>query len=186
MTLRSFTSHLLISVVALALTSVCAVPAFASDHFVSKGFTVITVLPLDNTITTELHLLTGTDGKQFLYLASTDGHLSIFDVTRPSHLRELNSWRLTSSDTQNLRIEPINDRFVIASDAKTDTHVAVLDVSDAASKEISRQFKHVDAYAVDDNKQVLYVAQPGKLTVVRFDHPIDKDAEHFEESYEAR
>jgi hypothetical protein len=62
----------------------------------------------------------------------------------------------------------------------------VIDLSDAASAEIGRQFKDVDAYAIDDNKQILYVAQPGEVTVIRFDHPISRDAELFEESYEAR
>ena len=186
MKFNSFTSKLLTSVAALALTSVWANAAVAKDHHNDKGFKVIAVRTLDNTEVADLLLLNGQGGKQFLYLASADGTLSIFDTSHPGHLRELSSWRLTSSDTQNFRIESINDRFVIASDARTDDHVAVLDLSNTASKEIARQFKDVDAYAVDDNKQVLYVAQPGQLTVVRFDHPISRAAELFEESYEAR
>ena len=186
MKFNSFTSKLLTSVAALTLTSVWANAAVAKDHHNDKGFKVIAVRTLDNTKVADLLLLNGQGGKQFLYLASADGKLSIFDASHPGHLRELSSWRLTSSDTQNFRIESINDRFVIASDARTDDHVAVLDLSNAASKEVARQFKDVDAYAVDDNKQVLYVAQSGQLTVVRFDHPISRDAELFEESYEAR
>jgi DNA-binding beta-propeller fold protein YncE len=186
MKFNSFTSKLLTSVAALALTSVCANPAFGKEHHVSKGFKVIAVRTLDNTKVADLLLVNGQGGKQFLYLASADGKLSIFDASHPSQLRELSSWRLTSSDTQNFRIEPINDRFVVASGARTDDRVAVLDLSNAVSKEIAQQFKDVDAYAVDDDKQVLYVAQPGQLTVVRFDHPISRDAERFEESYEAR
>ena len=181
-----FTSKLLTSVTALALTSVCANAAVAKDHHKDKGFRVIAVRTLDNAKVADLLLLNGQGGKQFLYLASADGKLSMFDASRASELSEVSSWMLANGGSGAFRLQPINDRFVVASDARTNDHVAVLDLSDAASETIAREFKNADAYAADDNKQVLYVAQPGKLTVVRFDHPISRDAERFEESYEAR
>jgi LVIVD repeat len=186
MKFNSFTSTLLTSVAAVALTSVCAIPAFAKDHHVSKGFKVIAVRTLDNGKPTDLLLLDGKGGKQFLYLASDDGKLSIFDVTHPSNVLEQSTWTLANDGSEAFRIQPISDSFAVASDSKTNDKLAVLDTSDPASAEIARQFKGVDAYAVDNNKQVLYVAQQGQLTVVRFDRPISRDAELFEESYEAR
>jgi hypothetical protein len=200
MKFNSFTSKLLTSVTALALTSVCANPAFGKDRHVSKGLKVIAVRTLDNTNATDLYLFNRQNGKQFLYLASADGKLSIFDVTHPSRLSELSSWTLANGGSGSFRLQPINERLAVASGSKTNDKLAVLDLfnavlssafpphtlSEAASAEIARQFKDVNAYAVDDNKQVLYVAQPGQLTVVRFDHPISRDAELFEESYEAR
>jgi hypothetical protein len=68
MKFNSFTSKLLTSVAALALTSVCANSAFGKDHHVSKGFKVIAVRTLDNTKVADLLLVNGQGGKQFLYL----------------------------------------------------------------------------------------------------------------------
>jgi hypothetical protein len=186
MKFNSFTSRLITSAAALALMGVCANSASAKNLQSNKGFKVISVTTLDNAKTSDLFLLKDQGGRQFLYLASADGKLSIFDVTHPSELRELSSWTLARGGSQTFRVEPISDRFAIASDSKTDENVTLLDLSNTPSEVIAKRFKDADAYAVDGDKQVLYVAQPGELTVVRFDRPITRDAERWEQSFEAR
>jgi hypothetical protein len=185
MTYNCFTSTLLTSVAALALTGVCATSAEATNHPDTDGFKVA-VTTLNNAKTTDLFLLKGQGGKQFLYLASADGKLSIFDVTHPSELRELSSWTLARGDAQTFRVQPISSRFLVASDSKTGGNISVLDLSNTPSEKIAKDLTNVDAYAIDGNKQILYVAQHGQLTVIRFDHPITREAEIWEQSYEAR
>jgi hypothetical protein len=181
-----FTSKLVTSVAVLGLMGVSANSAFAKERQDEQGFKVIAVRNLTNAKTTGLFLLKSQRGKQFLYLTSADGKLSIFDVSHPGNLRELSSWALDNGDAQTLRVQPINDRFVIASDRKTDDSLTVLDLSNTPSEEIAKQLKGVDAYAIDGNREVLYVARRGELMVIRFDHPITRDAEIWEQSYEAR
>jgi hypothetical protein len=182
-----FTSKLATSAAVLALTGVCANSAAAKDHHDNQGFEVITVKALDTAKTTDLFLLKGQGRKQFLYLESADGKLTIFDATHPSQLRKLSSWTLSGEgDTQNFRIQPLNHRFAVASDSKTGDNLTVLDLSNTPSEAIAKHLKNVDAYAIDGANQVLYVARAGELTVMRFDHPITRDAEIWEQSFEAR
>ena len=145
-------------------------------------------------------MLDGQNGKRFLYLVSADEKLSMFDVTHPGALRELSSCMLASSEAQFYRVRLISNQSGLPAESEADDRVAMValseaalkeiaprvTLSDAASEEIGRHFKGVDAYAVDENKRVLYVAQRGELTVIRFNHPISRDAELFEESYENR
>jgi WD40 repeat protein len=181
-----FTSKLVTSIASLALTSVWPTAAVAKGHHDNDGFKVITVRTLDDAKTTDLFLLKGQNGKKFLYLASANGKLSIFDVTHPSNLREVSSWTLAPATTQTFHVRPISDRFAVASDSNTADELTALDLSKTAAEEIARRFKNVDAYAIDGNQQVLYVARQGELTVVRFDHPITREAERWEQSFEAR
>jgi hypothetical protein len=61
-----------------------------------------------------------------------------------------------------------------------------LDPSAAATPEIAKPFKNDGCYTVDPSDQTLHVVQQGWLSVVRFDRPITREAEVFEQSYQAR
>jgi hypothetical protein len=180
-----FTSILVAGSATLALSQ-DANSATVKHHPDNDGFKVVTKVTLGNSKTTDLHLLQGQGGRQFLYLASADGKLSIFDVTNLKELRKLNSWTMSDGADQTFHFQAINDRFAVASDSKTDNNLTVLDLSNTPSEEIARRFKDVDAYAIDGDKQIVYVAQRGALVIIRFDRPITREAEIWEQSYEAR
>ena len=81
----------------------------------------------------------------------------------------------------------MSDHVAIASGAPDASQsLTVLDLANAPSVEIAKTLKNVDAYAIDGETNTLYVAQRGKLSVMQFDHPITREAEIWEQSYEAR
>jgi hypothetical protein len=182
-----FRSHAALVAAALATTGFFTNLAVAKERHNTAGYRVITEETLGNGQTTDLFLLKDQRGKKFLYLASANGTLSIFDVSYPNEVRQVSSWVLASGGSGGFHVRPINDQFVVATRARnTEDSLAVLDPSNAPSKQIAEQLKNVDAYAIDGDNQVLYVAQRGKLIVMRFDGPITRQAEIWEESYEAR
>ncbi len=92
-----------------------------------------------------------------------------------------------SSDKPAYQFRPVNERVAIASGAPDASQsLTVLDLANAPSVEIAKKLKNVDAYTIDGETNTLYVAQRGKLFVIQFDHPITREAEIWEQSYEAR
>jgi hypothetical protein len=173
---------------ALAASGLFAAHANAKDKATrrSAAYTVLSQERLDNGKTTDLFLRNSRNGREFLYLASANGTLSIFDVTDPKEPRPLQSLVLVDKPG-SFQIRPVNNRVAIASGAVDPAeNLTVLDLSNAPSTEIAKQLKTVDAYTIDGAGQIVYVAQRGTLVVLQFDHPITREAEIWEQSFETR
>jgi len=163
-----------------------AAPAAAKGHHDSKANRVLCEETLANGKTVDLFLRRSNEGRRFLYVASSNGMLSIYDVSQPAEPREMNTLAL-SSDKPAYQFRPVNERVAIASGAPDASQsLTVLDLANAPSVEIAKRLKNVDAYTIDGETNTLYVAQRGKLFVIQFDHPTTREAEIWEQSYEAR
>lgn len=62
----------------------------------------------------------------------------------------------------------------------------MVDLGNGPSASVARQFKNAEAYTLDGVSNTAYIAEGGKLVMMRFDQPITHDAEIWEQSYEAR
>ena len=132
---------------------------------------------LTNGKTTDLFLRRSNEGARYLYIASANGTLAIYDVSQPAEPRELKTLTLTSDKT-TLQIRPVSDQAAIVSGAPDASQsLTVLDLANAPSVEIAKTLKNVDAYTINGETNTLYVAQRGKLFVIQFDHPITRQAE---------
>jgi hypothetical protein len=141
---------------------------------------------LSNSKTTDLFLRSDAKNHQYLYVASADNTLTVYDVTNPKELRETQSLALSGASSQFV-VRPVSDRMAIATAAPNNgANLTVLNFSNLPSTEIEKQLKSVDAYAIDGDTNTLYVAQQGKLVVMKFGHPITREAEIWEESYNSR
>jgi hypothetical protein len=79
----------------------------------------------------------------------------------------------------------VNAAFlVLGNTPESEQNVTVLDTGDAATAAIAKQFKN--AYTIDPNGDTLYVVHDGELSVLRFDRPISRDAELFEQMLDDR
>lgn len=170
----------------LATVTLATAPAAAKAHPHVKANRMLCERTLANVKTTDLFLRRGNEGGLFLYVASANGTLSIYDVSDSSEPRELNTLAL-NSDKPAFQIRPVNDHVVVVSGAPDSSQsLTVLNLANAPSAEIAKTLKNVDAYAIDGETNTLYVAQRGKLSVMQFDHPITREAEIWEQSYESR
>lgn len=161
-------------------------PAAAKEHHRPAEYRVLSQESLSSSMTTDLFLRKDAKNHQYLYVASADNTLSVFDVTDPKELRKVQSLALSGASSM-LRIRPVSNYMAIATDAPdTGSNLTVLNFSNLPSTEIASQLKNVDAYAIDGDMNTLYVAQQGKLVVMRFGHPITREAEIWEESYNSR
>jgi hypothetical protein len=56
-------------------------------------------------------------------------------------------------------------------------------LNDAPSVQIAKTLKNVDAYIINDTSDTAYVAQGGRLIVMRFGHPVTHDTEIWEQFF---
>lgn len=61
----------------------------------------------------------------------------------------------------------------------------LIDSNTTARPAIAKAFDSADAYAIDPDKQAIYVIRGSQLSVLLFDGPINQSGEHFEESYQS-
>ena len=170
----------------LATVTLTTAPAAAKAHHHVKANVTLCERTLANGKTTNLFLRRGNAGGLFLYVASANRTLSIYDVSHSSEPRELNTLALRS-DKPAFQIRPVDDHVVVASGAPDASQsLTVLNLANAPTVAIAKTLKNVDAYEIDGETNTLYVAQRGKLSVMQFDHPITREAEIWEQSYEAR
>lgn len=161
-------------------------PAAAKEHRRPADYRVLSQESIGSSKTADLFLRKDANNRQYLYVASADNTLSVFDVTDPKELRKIQSLALSGA-TSTFRVRPITNHAAIATDAPdTGANLTVLNFSNLPSTDVATQLKNVDAYAIDGNTNTLYVAQQGKLVVMRFGHPITREAEIWEESYNSR
>jgi hypothetical protein len=90
----------------------------------------------------------------------------------------------TNTPTQDA--EPVNARFVLVTNAAApERDLAVVDTNTPATPETAKEFKNIDCSTIDPSDETLYLVGHGELSIMRFDRPISRDAEIFEQSYEA-
>lgn len=172
--------------IAISSASVLTPPALAKDHARTAGYNVLGQVQLQSGKTTDLFLRRSQNGRTFLYVASAGQTLSIFDVTNSSEPREVNHLALATT-AGDFRVRPVSDRMAVAT-AATDPaeQFTVLDVGNAPTGAIAKRLDHVDAYTLDGASNTAYVAQNGRLSIIHFDQPVTREAEIWEQSYEAR
>lgn len=169
-----------------AALTLAAAPAAAKPHHYSKRDRVLCEETLANGKTTDLFLRRTNEGRRFLYIASSNGMLSIYNVSQPAEPRRMSTLAL-GSDKPAFQIRRMTEQVAAASAAADASQsLTVLDLANEPSIEIAKTLKNVDAYTIDAGTNTLYVAQRGKLSVIQFDHPITREAEIWEQSYEAR
>ena len=161
-------------------------PALAKGHAKDTGYKIVGETALQNAEVTDLVLRWDNRGHKYLYVVYANNTLAVLNVTNSAEITERHLLTF-APNTQAPHVEPVNARFVVFSNtAAPERNLAVVDTNTPATPEIARELKNADCYTIDPTDQTLYVAQRGELSVMRFDHPISRDAELFEQSYENR
>jgi hypothetical protein len=75
---------------------------------------------------------------------------------------------------------------VITNTAAPERDLALVDTNTPATPEIASEFKNADCYTIDPSDETLYVVPNSELSILRFDRPLTRDAEIFEQFYGAR
>jgi hypothetical protein len=159
-------------------------PVLAAGHQKNPGYTLVGEMTLPNAHATDLFLRRDKQERKYLYVVYADNTLSVVDVTNTAEIPETRRLALT---VKKATAEQVNGSFVVLSNTpEPEQDVTVLDTSALATPAIPKQFTNADCYTIDPSDQTLYVAQQGELSVTRFDRPITRDAEIFEQSYHAR
>ena len=183
---KTFRENVITTTAILLSLGALTTPITAKENHRHAAYRVLSEETLNNGKTTDLFLRTDAKNHQYLYVASADNTLAVYDVTDPKELRKTQSLNLSGANSE-FTIRPVSDRMAIATEApNTGSNLTVLNFSNLPSTEIEKQLKNVDAYAIDGDTNTLYIAQQGKLVVMRFGHPITREAEIWEESYNSR
>jgi hypothetical protein len=175
------------TIAALSVMSILAAQPISARTRVQKpDYQVLGQAALPGGKTTDLFLRQSQDGRTFLYVASVNQTMAVFDVTNNAEPHQVN--RLVLSATSNaFTFKPIGERLAIASAAADPAHdFTVLDLNNAPSVQIAKTLKNVDAYTINGTTNTAYVAQDGRLTVMRFGHPVTRDAEIWEQFFQTR
>ena len=161
-------------------------PVLAAGHHENPGYKLLGQTPLPNVHATDLFLRQDKQGRKYLYVVYAENTLSVVNVTKPAQITEASRLALTTTQ-RTAHAEQVNADFIVLSNTpQPEQDVTVLNTSTPATPGIAKQFKNADCYTIDSSDQTLYVVQQGELSVLRFDRPITRDAEIFEQSYEAR
>lgn len=144
-----------------AILTLAAASAAGKAHHEVKANRVLCERTLANGKTTDLFLRRDNQGSRFLYIASANETLTIYNVSRPAEPRELSTLVL-SSGKPTFRVRSVDNRYAIASGAlDASPSLTVLDLTAAPSVEIEKTLRNVDAYAIDAETNTLYIAQCG-------------------------
>jgi hypothetical protein len=175
------------TIAALSLMSVLTTqPASARTRVQKPDYQVLGQAALPAGKTTDLFLRQSQDGRTFLYVASANQTMAVFDVTDDAEPHQVN--RLALSGTSNaFTVKPIGERLAVASAAADPAqNFTVLDLNNAPSVQIAKTLKNVDVYIINGTSDTAYVAQGGRLIVMRFGHPVTHDAEIWEQFFRSR
>jgi hypothetical protein len=161
-------------------------PMLAKGHTKKLGYTLVGQTALPNAKATDLFLRRDDRGHKYLYVVYATDTLAVLNVTNGAEVTEVNRLAL-ATNTQTPHVEPVSARFVVLTNAAApERDLAVVDTSTPATPEIAKEFKNADCYTIDSSDETLYVVRDGELSIMRFDHPISRDAELFEQMLEAR
>jgi hypothetical protein len=151
------------AVVTVATAGLHGGPAFAKPHGSEGGYKIIAEEDLSLGRVTDMLLRRDRRGHTYLYVAFANDTVLVFEVTSANELRQL------PKVAGNCGNSPMASDLVYA-----------------PSVDLPKRLEKTDAYAIDGNDQTVYVAEHGKLIVMRFDRPITRDAEIWEKFYEGR
>jgi hypothetical protein len=161
-------------------------PAMARSHVQKPDYQVLGQVALPNGRTTDLFLRKNQEGNTFLYVASANETMAIFDVTNSSVPRQVNRLAL-SGKPASFTVRPVSNRLAVASAANDPAReLTLLDLGNAPAVEIAKTLKNVDAYTINSVTNTVYVAQDGQLLIMRFAGPVTRDAEIWEKFFESR
>jgi hypothetical protein len=172
---------------ALSLFSLLvAQPAMARSHAQKPDYQVLGQAALPNGRTTDLFLRKDREGNTFLYVASANETMAIFDVTDSSEPRQVNRLAF-SGKPASFTVRPVSNRLAVVSAANDPAReLTLLDLGNEPAVEIAETLKNVDAYTINGATNTVYVAQDGRLLVMRFARPVTRDAEIWEQFFESR
>jgi hypothetical protein len=161
-------------------------PMLAKGHSKNAGYTLVGQTALPNAKATDLFLRQDNERHKYLYVVYANDTLTVLNVTNSAEITETHRLAL-ATNTPSPHVEPVNARFVVVTNTiAPEQDLAVVDTNTPATPEIAKEFKNADCYAIDASDKNLYVVRDGELSVMRFDRPITRDPEIFEQSYEAR
>jgi hypothetical protein len=170
-----FAAALLVETFGSPLASAKGRPNHSDVHVVGQ-------IGLPGSPTTALFLRMNAVGQTLLYVVQGDHSISVLDVTKPEEPKEVDELRLNEGSPQvHLRAVGPDAVLTTASDpAQPATG------NGTACPEIAKQFSHADVYTIDGGRSLVYIAEKGKLSILKFDRPLTREAEIWEESYESR
>jgi hypothetical protein len=161
-------------------------PAVAKDRPNKDGYTVLNTTTVESAKADDLFIRKDGQGHTYLYVIYANNTLAVFDVTDARKVKETKHLTLTEEEHVN-HARPLNVRQVLVGNAAAAEHeLALIDTADPPLPRVVQQFRDADCYTVNAMTQTVYVVQRGKLKVIQFDGPVTRDAEHFEQAYEAR
>jgi hypothetical protein len=112
--------------------------------------------------------------------------MAIFDVTDSSEPRQVNRLAL-SGKPASFTVRPVSNRLAVVSAANDPAcELTLLDLGNEPAVEIAETLKNVDAYTINGATNTVYIAQDGRLLVMRFARPVTRDAEIWEQFFESR
>jgi hypothetical protein len=161
-------------------------PVLAAGHHKNPGYTLLGQAALPNAHAIDLFLRQDKQSRKYLYVVYADNTLSVLNVTNAAEITETRRLALTAKKPTPHREQLNAGTVVLSNGPEPEGDVTVLDTNDPAMPEIAKQFKNADCHTIDPSYQTLYTVQQGELSIVRFDRPITRGAEIFEQSYEAR
>ncbi|HTF66544.1 MAG TPA: hypothetical protein VK638_28060 [Edaphobacter sp.] len=186
MKLRHQISRTVVAALAFTVMGLSTQAAAANSVVTHKGYQLLGETTLGNTKVTDLFLRADGHGKTYLYVAYAGNTISVLDVTDETTPHEVNHFSLAGA-SNGLQIDPISSRLALATDAvKTGNDMAVVDLDDGAGPEITKSFHDVDCYTVDGRQAVAFVAHGGELSIVRFNRPVTRDTEIWEQLFKTR
>jgi hypothetical protein len=161
-------------------------PAEARNHLKESDYKIVGRAALNGGKTTDLFLRRDQEGRTFLYVASANRTLAIFDVTRSDEPHQVNRLVFTAKPA-SFQVRPVSADMALAATSNDPAgELTLLDLGNGHAVAVAKRFKNLDAYTIDGANDTAYVAQNGQLLVIHFNHPITRDAEIWEQSYEAR
>ena len=158
--------------------------ASAKERPKRSDIRVVSQIALPGSTTTDLFLRMNAVGQTFLYVVHSDHSISVLDVTNSEAPKELDELHLTEGPSQ-VHLRPLGPDAVLAT-AACDPSQRLAVLNDTASPAITKQFTHVDSYTIDGGRSLVYIAEKGKLSILRFDRLLTREAEIWEQSYESR
>jgi hypothetical protein len=159
-------------------------PVLAKGHK-NVGYTLVGQTVLPNADATDLFLREDNRGHKYLYVVYANNTVAVLNVTNAAKVSGIHHLALTTNTQQTAHAEPVNARFVVLT-AAPNRDLRVVDTNTPATPEIAKEFKNADCYTIDPTDETLYVIRRGELSIMRFDRPISREAQIFEQSYEAR
>jgi hypothetical protein len=163
-------------------TALFASLAFAGVHSTKDaGWKVLAEKDLGDG-TKDMFLRRDDRGHTYLYVTSANNKIFVLDVTEVKRMRLITQSSVNESGS---RLQGVREGVATTAAIRSNS-VSTPEGSNVLPTSLAATIKHVNAYVIDDNSDTAYVAEAGKILAVRFNRPITREAQLWEESYDAR